>query len=221
MSAMVSVLQRELLVAWRRRSDLLQPLLLFVLVLMLFPLTLGPEPQQLARLAPAAVWIAALLAVVLGLERLFRDDFHEGVLEQLLLAPHPLPLLVLGKLLGHLLVCGLPLVVLTPLAGVLFAVAPPVVETLTLTLLLGLPTLMLVGAIGAALTLTMARGSLLLSLLVVPLYIPVLIFAAAAVDAASMGASAAGPLALLAAAAVAALTLAPLATTAALKLSLA
>lgn len=221
MSAMVSVLQRELQVAWRRRSDLLQPLLLFVLVLMLFPLTLGPEPQLLARLAPAAVWIAALLAVVLGLERLFRDDFHEGVLEQLLLAPHPLPLLVLGKLLGHLLVCGLPLVVLTPLSGVLFAVAPAVVETLTLTLLFGLPTLMLVGAIGAALTLTMARGSLLLSLLVVPLYIPVLIFAAAAVDAASMGASAAGPLALLAAAAVAALTLAPLATTAALKLSLA
>ncbi|MBQ1783377.1 MAG: heme exporter protein CcmB [Gammaproteobacteria bacterium] len=221
MSAMVSVLQRELQVAWRRRSDLLQPLLLFVLVLMLFPLTLGPEPQQLARLAPAAVWIAALLAVVLGLERLFRDDFHEGVLEQLLLAPHPLPLLVLGKLLGHLLVCGLPLVVLTPLSGVLFAVTPAVVETLTLTLLFGLPTLMLVGAIGVALTLTMARGSLLLSLLVVPLYIPVLIFAAAAVDAASMGASAAGPLALLAAAAVAALTLAPLATTAALKLSLA
>lgn len=221
MSAMVTVLQRELQVAWRRRSDLLQPLLLFVLVLMLFPLTLGPEPQQLARLAPAAVWIAALLAVVLGLERLFRDDFHEGVLEQLLLAPQPLPLLVLAKLLGHLLVCGLPLVLLTPLAGVLFAVAPAVVETLTLTLLLGLPTLMLVGAIGAALTLTLARGSLLLSLLVVPLYVPVLIFAAAAVDAASMGASAAGPLALLAAAAVAALTLAPLATTAALKLSLA
>lgn len=221
MSAVFTVLQRELQVAWRRRSDLLQPLLLFVLVLMLFPLTLGPEPQQLARLAPAAVWIAALLAVVLGLERLFRDDFNEGVLEQLLLAPHPLPLLVLAKLLGHLLVCGLPLVLLTPLAGVLFAVAPAVVQTLTLTLLLGLPTLMLVGAIGAALTLTMARGSLLLSLLVVPLYIPVLIFAAAAVDAASMGASAAGPLALLAAGAVAALTLAPLATTAALKLSLA
>ncbi|MBP7546492.1 MAG: heme exporter protein CcmB [Corallincola sp.] len=221
MSAMVTVLQHELRVAWRRRSDLLQPLLLFVLVLMLFPLTLGPEPQQLARLAPAAVWIAALLAVVLGLERLFRDDFNEGVLEQLLLAPHPLPLLVLAKLVGHLLVCGLPLVLLTPLAGVLFAVATPVVETLTLTLLLGLPTLMLVGAIGAALTLTMARGSLLLSLLVVPLYIPVLIFAAAAVDAATMGASAAGPLALLAAGAVAALTLAPLATTAALKLSLA
>lgn len=221
MSAMVTVLQHELRVAWRRRSDLLQPLLLFVLVLMLFPLTLGPEPQQLARLAPAAVWIAALLAVVLGLERLFRDDFNEGVLEQLLLAPHPLPLLVLAKLVGHLLVCGLPLVLLTPLAGVLFAVATPVVETLTLTLLLGLPTLMLVGAIGAALTLTMARGSLLLSLLVVPLYIPVLIFAAAAVDAATMGASASGPLALLAAGAVAALTLAPLATTAALKLSLA
>lgn len=221
MSAMVTVLQHELRVAWRRRSDLLQPLLLFVLVLMLFPLTLGPEPQQLARLAPAAVWIAALLAVVLGLERLFRDDFNEGVLEQLLLAPHPLPLLVLAKLVGHLLVCGLPLVLLTPLAGVLFAVATPVVETLTLTLLLGLPTLMLMGAIGAALTLTMARGSLLLSLLVVPLYIPVLIFSAAAVDAATMGASAAGPLALLAAGAVAALTLAPLATTAALKLSLA
>lgn len=221
MTAVGAVLARELQVAWRRRSDLLQPLMLFLLVLMLFPLALGPEPQLLARLAPAAVWIAALLAVVLGLERLFRDDYHEGALEQLMLAPHPLPLLVLGKLVGHMLVCGLPLVVLTPLAGILFDVPAPVVWTLTLTLLLGLPVLILVGAIGAALTLGMARGSLLLSLLVVPLYIPVLIFAAAAVDAAVMGASASGPLALLAAGTVAAVTLTPLATTAALRLSLA
>lgn len=221
MNSALELLGHELRVAWRRRAELLQPLMLFLLVLILFPLALGPEPKLLARLAPAAVWIAALLALVLGLERLFRDDFNDGVLEQLLLSPAPTVLLVLAKLLAHLLVCGLPLVLVTPLAGVLFAVEDRVLLVLTLSLLLGLPTLMLIGAVGAALTLTMARGSLLLSLLVLPLYIPVLIFAAAAVDAAALGGNPAGPLALLAAFAVAAISLTPAAIAAALKLSLA
>ena len=221
MNSAVELLGHELRVAWRRRAELLQPLMLFLLVLILFPLALGPEPKLLARLAPAAVWIAALLALVLGLERLFRDDFNDGVLEQLLLSPAPTVLLVLAKLLAHLLVCGLPLVLVTPLAGVLFAVEDAVLLVLTLSLLLGLPTLMLIGAVGAALTLTMARGSLLLSLLVLPLYIPVLIFAAAAVDAAALGGNPTGPLALLAAFAVAAISLTPAAIAAALKLSLA
>ncbi len=221
MNSAVELLGHELRVAWRRRAELLQPLMLFLLVVILFPLALGPEPKLLARLAPAAVWIAALLALVLGLERLFRDDFNDGVLEQLLLSPAPTVLLVLAKLLAHLLVCGLPLVLVTPLAGVLFAVEGEVLLVLTLSLLLGLPTLMLIGAVGAALTLNMARGSLLLSLLVLPLYIPVLIFAAAAVDAATLGGNPAGPLALLAAFAVAAISLTPAAIAAALKLSLA
>lgn len=221
MNSAVELLGHELRVAWRRRAELLQPLMLFLLVVILFPLALGPEPKLLARLAPAAVWIAALLALVLGLERLFRDDFNDGVLEQLLLSPAPTVLLVLAKLLAHLLVCGLPLVLVTPLAGVLFAVEGEVLLVLTLSLLLGLPTLMLIGAVGAALTLNMARGSLLLSLLVLPLYIPVLIFAAAAVDAAALGGNPAGPLALLAAFAVAAISLTPAAIAAALKLSLA
>lgn len=221
MNSAAELLGHELRVAWCRRAELLQPLMLFLLVLLLFPLALGPEPKLLARLAPAAVWVAALLALVLGLERLFRDDFNDGVLEQLLLSPTPTVLLVLAKLLAHLLVCGLPLVLITPLAGVLFAVDGQVVLVLTLSLLLGLPTLMLLGAVGAALTLNMARGSLLLSLLVLPLYIPVLIFAAAAVDAATLGASPMGPLALLAAFAVAAISLMPAAIAAALKLSLA
>lgn len=221
MNSAVELLGHELRLAWRRRAELLQPLMLFLLVLILFPLALGPEPKLLARLAPAAVWIAALLALVLGLERLFRDDFNDGVLEQLLLSPAPTVLLVLAKLLAHLLVCGLPLVLVTPLAGVLFAVEGEVLLVLTLSLLLGLPTLMLIGAVGAALTLNMARGSLLLSLLVLPLYIPVLIFAAAAVDAAALGGNPAGPLALLAAFAVAAISLTPAAIAAALKLSLA
>ena len=221
MTAVWALLLRELAVAWRRRSDLLQPLVFFVMTLALFPLTLGPEPRLLVRVAPAAVWIAALLSVVLGLERLFRDDYHDGTLEQLLLVPAPVPLLLLGKLLAHFLVGALPLVVLTPLAGILFDLPGPVMRTLAMTLLLGLPTLILLGDIGAALTIGMARGSLLLSLLVVPLYIPVLIFAGAAIDAAVLGASALGPLAMLAAMAVAALTLAPWATAAALRLSLA
>ncbi len=221
MNSAVELLGHELRVAWRRRAELLQPLMLFLLVVILFPLALGPEPKLLARLAPAAVWIAALLALVLGLERLFRDDFNDGVLEQLLLSPAPTVLLVLAKLLAHLLVCGVPLVLVTPLAGVLFAVEGEVLLVLTLSLLLGLPTLMLIGAVGAALTLNMARGSLLLSLLVLPLYIPVLIFAAAAVDAAALGGNPAGPLALLAAFAVAAISLTPAAIAAALKLSLA
>ncbi len=206
------LIQRELRIACRRGAEVVNPLWFFLIVITLFPLGIGPDPQQLARIAPGIVWVAALLSSLLALERLFRDDFNDGTLEQLLLSPTPLPVMVLGKVIAHWLVTGLPLILLSPLAALLLSL--DIWRAVALTLLLGTPTLSFLGAIGVGLTVGLRRGGVLLSLLVLPLAIPVLIFASAAIDAAGRY------LALLGAMLVASATLAPFATAAALRITL-
>ncbi|MEI2263648.1 heme exporter protein CcmB [Erwinia sp. CGal63] len=213
------IIQRELRVAFRSGAEIVNPLWFFLIVITLFPLGIGPEPQLLARIAPGIVWVAALLSSLLALERLFRDDFIDGSLEQLLLLPTPLPITVLGKVIAHWLVTGLPLLLLSPLAALLLSLDFVTWRAMALSLLLGTPTLSFLGAIGVGLTVGLRRGGVLLSLLVLPLAVPVLIFASAAIDAAGMGLAINGQLAILGALLVASATLAPFATAAALRVS--
>lgn len=220
MSALFQLLRRDLLLAFRSRHEWLNPLFFFVMVVTLFPLGLGPEPARLAEMAPGVIWVAALLAALLGMDALFRSDFDDGNLEQWLLSPQPLPLLVLAKVVAHWLMTGLPLTCLSPLLALLMNLPPTAIATLVWSLALGTPVLSLIGAIGAALTVGLSRGGVLLSLLVLPLYIPVLIFAAGGVSAAAMGVSASGQLALLGALLCLSLALAPPAIAAALRISL-
>jgi heme exporter protein B len=218
--AFAALVGRDLLLAVRRRGELAQPLVLFAAVATLFPLALGPEPALLARIAPGIVWVAALLAALLPLERLFRPDFEDGTLEQLLLAPHPASVLVLARVLAHWLVTGLPVILLAPLIALVLHMPIPALPVLLATLALGTPVLALIGAIGVALTLGLRAGGPLLALLLLPLYVPVLIFAAGAVDRAAAGLAVAGPLYMLAALLALALTLAPLAIAASLRIAL-
>lgn len=214
------LIQRELRIAFRRGAEVVNPLLFFLIVITLFPLGIGPDPQQLARIAPGIVWVAALLSSLLALERLFRDDYLDGTLEQLLLSPTPLPVTVMGKVIAHWLVTGLPLILLSPLVAMLLSLDMHSWWAMALTLLLGTPTLSFLGAIGVGLTVGLRRGGVLLSLLVLPLAIPVLIFASAAIDAAGQGLAIGGYLALLGAMLVGSATLAPFATAAALRITL-
>jgi heme exporter protein B len=218
--AFAALVGRDLRLAVRRRGELAQPLILFAAVATLFPLALGPEPALLARIAPGIVWVAALLAALLPLERLFRPDFEDGTLEQLLLAPHPASVLVLARVLAHWLVTGLPVILLAPLIALVLHMPTPALPVLLATLALGTPVLALIGAIGVALTLGLRAGGPLLALLLLPLYVPVLIFAAGAVDRAAAGLAVAGPLYMLAALLALALTLAPLAIAASLRIAL-
>jgi heme exporter protein B len=218
--AMLTVIRRDLLAALRKPGQILNPLLFYILVVSLFPLGVGPARSLLQSIAPGVVWVAALLAVLLALESLFRSDFEEGGLELLALSPVPLPLLALSKILAHWLLTGFPLILLSPLLGMLFALPETAVGILVLTLTLGTPILSLIGAIGAALTLAVRSNGALLALLVLPLYIPVLIFAAGAVSASMAGLPLAGPLYFLAALLVLALTLAPPAVAAAIRINL-
>lgn len=214
------LIQRELRIAFRRGAEVVNPLWFFLIVITLFPLGIGPDPQQLARIAPGIVWVAALLSSLLALERLFRDDYLDGTLEQLLLSPTPLPVTVMGKVIAHWLVTGLPLILLSPLVAMLLSLDMHSWRAMALTLLLGTPTLSFLGAIGVGLTVGLRRGGVLLSLLVLPLAIPVLIFASAAIDAAGQGLAIGGYLALLGAMLVGSATLAPFATAAALRITL-
>jgi heme exporter protein B len=214
------LLQRDLKLAYRHRAELANPLLFFVLVVSLFPLGVSPESKVLQQLAPGVIWVAALLAAMLSLDSLFRSDFSDGALEQLTLTAHPLPLLVLAKITAHWLVSGLPLIILAPLLGVLLFLPTDAMPTLLATLALGTPVLSLIGAIGVALTVGLQRGGVLLSLLVLPLYIPILIFAANAVQSAAIGLDVAGQLYFLGAMLMLSLTLAPIAAAAALRISL-
>ncbi len=213
------IIMRELRVAFRSGAEVVNPLWFFLIVITLFPLGIGPEPQLLARIAPGIVSVAALLSSLLALERLFRDDFIDGSLEQLLLLPTPLPITVLGKVIAHWLVTGLPLLLLSPLVALLLSLDFATWRAMALSLLLGTPTLSFLGAIGVGLTVGLRRGGVLLSLLVLPLAVPVLIFASAAIDAAGMGLAINGQLAILGAMLVASATLAPFATAAALRVS--
>ncbi|NOT64805.1 MAG: heme exporter protein CcmB [Methylotenera sp.] len=219
MNAWLTVLKRDLLLAFRRRSDVATTLFFFLIVSSLFPLGIGPEPAVLSSIAPGVLWVAALLAGMISLTRLFAADFADGSLEQMLLAPQSLALLVTAKTLAHWLVCGLPVVLLAPLIGLQYALPNNALLVLVFSLLLGTPALSLIGAIGAALTLGVRGSGLLVALLVLPLYIPVLIFGAGAVAASQHGMSAQAHLSLLAACSLLALVLAPLATAAALRIS--
>lgn len=214
------IIQRDLLLAMRRRSDVLTTLFFFIIVVSLFPLGVGPEMNMLRIMAPGVVWVAALLAAMLSLGRMFSGDYVDGTLEQMLLSPQSLSLLVLGKALAHWLVTGVPLVLMAPVLGVQYDLSSNALLVLTGSLLLGTPVLSLIGAIGAALTLGLRGGGVLVSLLVLPLYIPVLIFGAGAVEASVAGLGAGAHMSLLGAFLLAALALAPWTTAACLRISM-
>jgi heme exporter protein B len=215
--AFTAVLGRDLRLILRQGSEAATALAFFLLATALFPFGLGPEPELLARVGAGILWVVALLASLIALERLFADDFQDGSLELLALGPLPLPLVVLAKLLAHWLATGLPLVLLAPALALFLHMAPSGLPVLVVSLLLGTPALSLIGAVGAALVLGARRGGLLLPLLVLPLYVPALIFGAAAVDAALAGLAAGPHLSLLAAILLGSLALAPFAAAAAVR----
>lgn len=219
-SVLWMVLRREVSIAMRQKGEVLTPLVFFVVIASLFPLGIGPESALLLRMAPGVLWVSALLAAMLSLQRLFAIEFVDGTLEQMALSIAPLGLLVLVKAFAHFLLSGLPLVMIAPVLGMQFGLDAQALGVLVVSLLLGAPTLSLIGSIGAALTLGVRGAGVLLSLLILPLYIPVLIFGAGAVEADAAGLGAAGHLSLLAALLVLSLFFAPLATAAALKISL-
>lgn len=218
MTAMLGqLLLRDLRLALRQGVDAVMAVVFFVIAVALFPLGVGPEPNILARIAPGVIWVAALLAAMLSLDRLFQQDFEDGSLELLLLAPAPLELVVLAKVAAHWLTTGLPLLLAAPVLAVLMNMPAEGFAVLLVAMLLGTPSLSLIGAIGGALVLGARRGGVLIALLVLPLYIPVLIFAVAAVDAVVTGHSARPHLLFLGAILAAALPLAPLCAAAALR----
>ncbi len=214
------IVLRDLTLAWRRRADVLSTLFFFVIVVSLFPLGIGPEPKLLRAIAPGVVWVAALLASMLSLGRLFANDHQDGTLEQMLLTPQPLYLVVMGKVVAQWLVSEVPLVLIAPLVGVQFDLDPNTRLVLMVSLLLGTPILSFIGSIGAALTLGLRGGGVLIALLILPLYIPVLIFGSGAVDASIGGMSPQANLSLLAALLALSVVFAPWATAAALRISL-
>lgn len=215
-----SMLQRDLTLAMRRKADVLTSLFFFVIVVTLFPLGVGPEIDTLRQIAPGVVWVAALLATMLSLGRLFADDWQDGTLEQILLLPHPLSMLVFAKVVAHWLVSGLPLVLFSPLLGMSLGMDGESVWLLMQTLMLGTPVLSLLGAVGAALTLGLRGGGVLISLLVLPLFIPVLIFGTGAVDSAAAGLGVQAHFSLLGAFLLLAILFTPMATAAALRISM-
>lgn len=214
------VVRRDLRLAFRQGLDSLMALVFFVLAVILFPFGVGPEIDLLARIAGGVIWVAALLAAMLALERLFQADYEDGTLELLALGPLPLPLLALAKIAAHWLISGLPLLAAAPLLAFILNLDDRALGALLLSLALGTPALSLIGGVGAALILGARRGGVLLALLVLPLYIPILIFGVGAVDAAGFGFAAAPHLAMLAALLLIALVLAPLAAGAALRQAL-
>lgn len=214
------VIRNELMSAFRQLSSVLNPIWFFVIVVTLFPLGIGTDPALLSRIAPGVIWVAALLAALLSFERLFKDDFMDGSLEQMMLSPYPLAWLVTAKVFAHWLLTGLPILLISPLLAIFLSLQLETFLALFLTLLIGTPVLSLLGSIGVALTIGLRKGSVLLSLIMLPLSIPILIFSTLAVDAAAYGQPYIGMLALLAAMLVAAITLAPYATAAALRVSL-
>ena len=219
-SVMRVVIGRDLLLAMRRRADVANALLFFVIVASLFPLGVGPEPDLLRTIAPGVIWVAALLASMLALGRMFAADYADGALEQMLLSAAPLSVIVAGKAVAHWLVSGLPLMVLAPLLAIQFDLPAAALLVLMASLALGTPALTLIGAIGAALTIGVRGSGVLTSLLVLPLYVPVLILGTSAVDAAAGGVTVQAHLLLLAAFLVFAAAFAPWATAAALRISL-
>ncbi len=216
----ILIVQRDLRIVLRRKGDSLNVLVFFVLVASLFPLGVGPEPEQLRAMAAGVIWVGALLSAMLSLPRLFAADFADGTLEQMLVAPVPLPAVVFGKIAAHWLVTGLPLALIAPLIGIQFGLPAPALSILVISVLLGSPVLSLLGAAAAALTLGARGGSVLLGLLILPLFVPVLVFGAGAVSAALAGMDASPHLSLLGAALAVSLVFGPWAACAALRVAL-
>lgn len=219
LAGLIGVARRDLLLAWKRPGDILNPLFFFAMVAALFPLAVGPSAEQLEFSGPAVLWVAALLAMLLSLNSLFLSDYEDGSLDQMLVSQTPLTVLALGKSIAHWLTSGLPLVLVSPVVALTFRMPFSVIGILMLTLLLGTISLSLLGSIGAALTVGLHRGTALLSLVVLPLAMPVLIFGSRTVALVAAGDGAAGGLYFLAAYAVLVLSFAPFATAAALRIS--
>ena len=219
-SAFRLVIAREFTLAFRRWSDVALPVVFFIIVCMLFPLAVGQDLTVLREIGPGAIWVAALLATLLSLNTLYREDFDDGTLEQLALAEHPLTVLLLGKTVAHWLITELPVIILAPLLAVGFSLSAEGIYGLVITLLIGTPALSLLGSVGAALTAGLRQASGLIALLLLPLTVPVLIFGARAADLAAGGEDISGPLYLLGGISILALTLCPFATAAAVRVSL-
>jgi len=215
----ILIFKRDLTIAFRHKDDILNPLLFFIIVITLFPLGIGPESNTLARIAPGIIWVAALLSTLLSLDRLFKSDHADGSLEQMLLSPHPLFIIVIAKIIAHWCLTGLPLIFVAPLLAVLLNLHENSYLALMLTLFIGTPVLSFLGAIGVALTVGIKKGGVLLSLLILPLYIPVLIFATSAIDTAAMNLPYSGQLAIISALLIGSISLSPIAVCAALKVS--
>lgn len=220
LTAFLIVLRRELLLALRQKSDLFTVFFFFLIVSSLFPLAIGPELSTLKLIGPGVIWVGALLSSLLVLHRLFESDYSDGSLEQLVLSGEPLTILLLGKVIAHWCIAGLPLVLISPLIGLQFSLPTSSLMTLTLTLLIGTPVLSMFGSIGAALTIGLRGGSALSSLLILPFYVPVLIFGAGAVGAQLQGLDISGHLSILIAMLCFSVGLAPLAIAGAVKIAL-
>jgi len=217
---LAKLLHRELLRHWRCRQDLINPIIFFVITVSLFPLAVSPEGNILSQIGPGVIWVASLLATLLSLESIYRDDYVDGTLELLILQAGSDYTVIVAKILSHWITSGLPLIVISPLLAVMMHLENDAIIAMMLSLLLGTPVLSLLGAVGMGLTVGLRQGGVLLSLLVLPLYIPILIFGASAVTAASMGFSYVAQLAYLGAFLVASLTLVPMAAVAAIRVSL-
>jgi heme exporter protein B len=216
---LLALLKRDLALAYRQRAELLQPMMFFLLVISLFPLGIGPGPETLQKVGPGVIWVAAILASLLGMERLFRDDYQDGTLEQLILSTTPLPMVALIKVFAHWLSSIVPLLILSPLLALFLNLSEAMYWALLQTLLLGTPLLSVVGAIAVGLTVGLNRGGVLLALLLLPMFIPLLIFATSAVEAASMQLEYNAQLAIIAAMLLLSLALAPFAIAYALRVS--
>jgi heme exporter protein B len=220
MNAFWALLQRDLRLAFRRKAEVLTGVFFFVVVAALFPLAIGPELKTLRLMGPGILWVGALLSSMLALSRLFEADYRDGTLEQMLLSPQPLWLLVQAKICAHWLLSGLPLVLLAPALGLQFDLSAQALGILTLSLLVGTPVLSCLGAIGAALTLGVRGGGVLIALLVLPLFVPVLVFGAGAVEALESGLGAQAHVSVLMALLIPAVFFSPWACTAALRIAL-
>jgi heme exporter protein B len=218
-SLFAATFRRDLILAFRHKGEMINPLVFFLIAISMIPLGLGPEKALLMRIAPGILWVMALLATLLSLDNLFRSDFDDGTLEQLLISPHPLYLSVLAKVLAYWLSTGLPLMLLSPLLGVMLSLPASAFIALCSSLFLGTAAMSLIGAVGAALTVGLRKGGLLISLIVMPLYVPILIFGASAVQDAAMGNAFSMQLAVLGAVSSVALLFAPLAAAGALRVS--
>ncbi len=219
-TAFFAIIRRDLILAFRRRAEVANPIFFFILVVTLFPLGVGAQSKLLQAMAPGVIWVSALLAVLLSLDSLFRSDFDDGSLEQMLLSSHPLTILVFAKIVAHWLVTGLPLLFVAPLLAIFLGLPEQALGTLLITLVLATPVLSLIGSIGVSLTVGLRRGGMILSLLVLPLYVPVLIFASNAVEMAGSGLSVDAQINILTAIFFISVVLAPLPAAAALKMSI-